>query len=184
MEKLPKYLTEYLNNLQKVAWPQFDSLPDMDLYMDQLITYADRLNYLLTNNINEKIITSSMINNYVKQEVIQNPINKKYQRDHLSKILTLSALKKVLSIDDIKKFFDLHDIKEVKNDYNAFTEILSEKLKKTSSAVLEVSAESEEPNYQALLIDLLLEAYANVLISEQVIQALEFAKKNKKAKKS
>ena len=58
---------QILNRFSNIRLPEWDELPDLDLYMDQVISLLQR--YLgQFPSPDEKGITSSMINNYVKQK--------------------------------------------------------------------------------------------------------------------
>ena len=63
--------------------PRWDELPDIELYMDQVLSVLERKLKIFAEP-EEKIITSTMINNYVKQKVIKPPLNKRYDRYHLA----------------------------------------------------------------------------------------------------
>lgn len=81
----------------------YESLPEIPLYMDQVIGYLnEKFSDLLIEDVS-KPLTKTMINNYVKAGIIDKPIDKKYHRKHLAQIIMLYQLKNVLSIDDIKK---------------------------------------------------------------------------------
>lgn len=90
--------------------PRWNELPNVDLYLDQVVCLLE--NYLSDyikedNEKNDKFITKSMINNYVKHNVIKPPINKKYNKEHLAYLFVIFILKQVYSIDDIKKLISL-----------------------------------------------------------------------------
>ena len=69
--------------MNRLIFPKWDELPDMGLYMDQVITYLnDRLSCLYFNE--EKFVTNSMINNYVKAGLVRRPDKKQYTRNHLA----------------------------------------------------------------------------------------------------
>lgn len=87
--------------------PRWEELPDLDLYSDQTVTILEKnlLNYI--GNKDEKIITKSMINNYVKQGIIQPPIKKKYSKEHIAKLFVICILKQVYSINDISELIKL-----------------------------------------------------------------------------
>ena len=53
----------------------------------------------------QSLLTSSMVNNYVKNGVVEHPVHKKYMREHLVKLMMTSLLKQVLSIQDISVLF-------------------------------------------------------------------------------
>lgn len=79
--------------------PRWDELPDIELYMDQVITLMGK--YFGSLSSDEQFLTSSMINNYVKNDVIPAPIKKKYSRTHLFRLIIICIMKQVLPITDI-----------------------------------------------------------------------------------
>ena len=94
-------------DIKKFHMPRWNELPEIDLYLDQVVTFIEKylLDYVQYENDEKenKIITKTMINNYVKQEVIEPPIKKKYNRNNIAYLLDISIIKKVYSIIDIKK---------------------------------------------------------------------------------
>lgn len=89
-------LLSFLKSVSAQNLPLWDSLPDLDLYMDQVVMFMEK--HLAIFGESGKIITPSMINNYVKLGVIPPPVKKKYSRAHLARIITISMLKQVLPI--------------------------------------------------------------------------------------
>mgnify|MGYP001051398545 CR=1 FL=1 len=81
--------------------PYWEELPEIDLYMDQVIVLMDKYLSFHKTDENSIIITHSMINNYVKQKVIHAPIKKKYRKDHIALLFVICTLKQVYSISDI-----------------------------------------------------------------------------------
>ncbi|MCD8498767.1 MAG: DUF1836 domain-containing protein [Clostridiales bacterium] len=59
---------------QPATWEQ---LPDLGLYMDQVITYVEQ--QCRTLYAQEKFLTPAMVNNYVKSGLISRPNSKKIQ---------------------------------------------------------------------------------------------------------
>ena len=74
------------------AW---ENLPDIALYMDQLISYMPR--QLIHFDENEAL-TSAMVNNYIKDGLVPRADGKRYGPIHLGYLTAVSALKKVLSV--------------------------------------------------------------------------------------
>jgi len=103
MKEIITELKVWLEQLENFTLPNWDSLPDLDLYMDQVITYLEKQLLPLTVEEHEKLITPFMINNYVKGNLIPSPIKKKYSREHMGFILGICSVKQVLSISDISK---------------------------------------------------------------------------------
>ena len=57
--------------------PAWERLPELDLYMDQVITLMDKQLTPFTTDGSDKLLTPSMINNYVRDEVLPRPVKKK-----------------------------------------------------------------------------------------------------------
>ena len=65
---------------QSYHLPRWNELPDFDLYMDQILNFLEKNTEIFGISEKEKIITNSMINNYVKLGLIKAPIKKKYNK--------------------------------------------------------------------------------------------------------
>lgn len=104
--------------------PRWNELPNIDLYIDQLVCLLDEYlsGYIKNDNEKEeKIITKTMINNYVKQNIIKPPINKKYDKEHVASLFVVFVLKQVYSINDIKKLIHLAiETSPIELAYNRF----------------------------------------------------------------
>ena len=82
--------------------PRWNEIPKIDLYLDQLVCLLEQyLSNYIKNDDNEKIITKTMINNYVKHKIINPPVNKKYNTEHIAYLFVICILKQVYSINDI-----------------------------------------------------------------------------------
>ena len=106
MNSINKTLSKWLDDLNKFSYRNYDELPDIDLYMDQVVTFLEKQLAIFQTSSLDKQITSSMINNYVKGEVVSAPIAKKYNREHLALIQEVCTLKQVLSIAEVKQVID------------------------------------------------------------------------------
>lgn len=80
-----------------------DEFPDIDLYMDQVITFMEK-------KYPGRILTKTMINNYTKDRILTPPVKKKYSREHLMLLTLLQVLKGTQSLPEIKKI--LHPISQ------------------------------------------------------------------------
>ena len=85
--------------------PRWEERPDIELYMDQVITLMGKYFGGLSPS-DEPFLTSSMINNYVKNEIIPAPVKKKYSRTHLFRLIIICMMKQVLPINDIGMMID------------------------------------------------------------------------------
>ena len=105
MEEI-KLLFELLESFKS---PSYNELPEIDLYMDKVLTYIKK--HLPPTKPNDKdTLTGSMINNYVKDHVIKNPVDKKYDKEAIAALIMVANLKRVLPISDIKSVFKDSDI--------------------------------------------------------------------------
>ena len=104
--------------------PRWNELPTIDLYIDQLVSLLEQYlaGYIKNDNEKEdKIITKTMINNYVKHSVIKPPINKKYNKEHIASLFVIFVLKQVYSMNDIKKLISLAiETSPIELAYNRF----------------------------------------------------------------
>ena len=82
--------------------PSWEELPSIPLYMDQVILYLKDSLRFFERDEDSSLLTSSMINNYVKNGVLPHPDKKKYGKEHLAALTAVCMLKQVLSIQDIK----------------------------------------------------------------------------------
>lgn len=81
-------------------------IPNIDLYLDQIITLAsDRLAQNKRGE-KDKLLTKTMINNYSKDGLIKPVKGKKYAREHIVQMLLVYSLKQTLSIGEIKQALD------------------------------------------------------------------------------
>ena len=100
--------------------PRWAELPDLALYMDQVLALMARY---LENcpGADGKGLTASMVNNYVKQGVVPPPVKKRYGREHLATLVMLCLLKPILPIASIRTLLDA-ELKEqsLETCYDAF----------------------------------------------------------------
>ena len=177
MKDINSSLNFWLDELEKYEVTPYEKLPDIDLYMDQMITYLERnLNTFSLSSL-DKQITSSMINNYVKSDTIPNPVGKKYNKEHIALILEICMLKKAINISDIKQIIDSEYQNTLFSEtYNDFASKTNEILHKTSNEAKEKLAQIEVNNHQELLklaLELSLVANANVMIAKRILSYIE-----------
>lgn len=75
--------------------PEWESLPDFGLYMDQLLIFTER--YLPGG------LTAGMVNSYVKNGLVKRPVGKKYDKESLAQILMTGILKAVLPLETLRQ---------------------------------------------------------------------------------
>ncbi len=120
------------NKFQDFHMPRYDEIPDIDLYMDQLLAYIDKVLSPLLITSNEKTLTTSMVNNYVKQGVLPPTVKKRYSREHVIILIEICLAKQIYSIQEIGKLISVqHAIFDTKTSYNYICTELENALKST-----------------------------------------------------
>ncbi|MDA3730969.1 DUF1836 domain-containing protein [Niameybacter massiliensis] len=105
MEK--KWLEEQVASLRLDEHMALEDIPNLDLYMDQLITLFESNLSHTKRHEDDKLLTKTMINNYTKDKVLMPAHKKKYTKDHIVLMLLLYQLKSIISISDIKDVFSV-----------------------------------------------------------------------------
>ena len=149
-----------VNNLHIPRW---NELPNIDLYMDQVLNYIEGClkDYIKVED-NEKFITKTMINNYVKQELILPPVNKKYNRLHIAELFAICILKQVYSISEIKSLITLAlNANSAENSYNRFCDYLTDSLISTFNGTEYSNKNNLTP--QQYLLKNAVQSFANKL---------------------
>jgi hypothetical protein len=114
-------LNRWKETLDSYYLPAWDELPDISLYMDQVIFLMNKYLNLFSLFENKEIITPSMINNYVKLGIIPPPNKKRYSRVHIAYLVTVCSLKQTLSMYTIQRIIPINLAEsEVKRLYNSF----------------------------------------------------------------
>lgn len=121
--------THWESQLLTFSLPRWDELPDIEIYMDQLVKIVDKYTQPLLLD-HTKALTPSMINNYVKLKLMPKPLKKKYGKNHLARVLVITILKQGFEIPAIKNGIELKtDTIEAKEAYNLFCEHLESTIK-------------------------------------------------------
>jgi len=97
---------EIIDKLSLETNISLQEMPEIDLYMDQVIQLFDHTYKNKKRNEDEKVLTKTMINNYAKGKLFIPIKNKKYSKKHLILISLIYQLKGALSINDIKVTLD------------------------------------------------------------------------------
>ena len=96
LRRWEKYLDEY-------RLPAWEELPDIGLYMDQVVTLLTQyLDYMPPELKEEQVITPAAINNYVRKKIMPEPVKKKYYRTHIAYLIMICTLKQCMSISTLQ----------------------------------------------------------------------------------
>ena len=95
-------LNSILDSLSRIDHAKLEALPDINLYMDQVITFMEKELYPTKRHEEDPILTKTMVNNYVKNNLLPPPEKKKYSKEHLLLLIFIYYFKNILSINDIQ----------------------------------------------------------------------------------
>jgi len=96
-----------MKEIATIRLPRWAELPDIDLYLEQVLSLLDKWLGDSFYYEGKKMMTKTMVNNYVKQKVINPPINKRYDRLSVASLFVVCILKTVYRMDDIAKLIHL-----------------------------------------------------------------------------
>ena len=160
-----------------------ESMPDIDLYMDQVITFISKQLEAFTNE-SDKIITPSMINNYTKDGIIPRPVNKKYNKTHLTSILMMCVFKQILPINDITIFIDKAQEENISKQYDIFAEMQNDQVRKIAERLDQVLKQTGDDESDIALLKIAMEMIieANTLSSyaKKILHTIKSAEEKTK----
>ena len=155
-KKLEENISYWREVVGETTLPLYDDLPKLELYMDQVVMLLnDYLSHIFKLGIEEKAVTASMVNNYVKMKIIPAPIKKRYSRVHLARLIAICLLKQSLNISTIKNILPQSDDEaENKKYFDSFSKTystaLAEGMSLINSRLGEVVSDDEE-KYMAMI---------------------------------
>ena len=165
IEKWFKDASEY--NLS--TW---DRLPEIYLYMDQVLTYMNKQLTPYEGSRTSGQLTSSMINNYVKDGVLERPKQKKYAREHLAVLTVICMLKSVLSIQEISTMLNIMaETQEKEALYEKFIKAHTTAFQEVGQRVLDTINDGEAA-LNLLAVELSIEANARRSAAEKILNEL------------
>lgn len=150
--------------------PRWDEIPNIDLYIDQVVTLLENYlsNYIKSDNEkDDKIVTKTMINNYVKHGVINPPVNKKYNREHLAYLFVIFILKQIYSMEEIKKLITLAlKTSSIDQAYNRFCSELEKAINMTFTGKSYIN--NDRLSQEQYILRNVVQAFANKLYVQKV----------------
>lgn len=163
-------LLDLKRRLEQERPADWRELPDIALYMDQIISYLPRQ---LIHFDDSEELTSAMVNNYIKDGMLPRAEGKRYNRTHLAYLTAICALKQVLSVRDASRLIGAgvaFPEKDTKALYEYFCRELDRALTETAESLDENLTEDRLP---ALALGLALRSYADKLACQRVLDIIQ-----------
>lgn len=181
-------IEELVKRVNKINNIDLNDIPDIDLYMDQVIQLFDSKLEGLKRKEEDKILTKTMINNYVKGKLLMPVKKKKYSKEHILLVSLIYELKGILSINDIQKLLEPM-VEDIENNTNkldlegVYNNINNIRLKQIDEFEDEINSYSKEldnmefkDEYEKnLALSVILAAKANLYrrLSEEIVDIIK-----------
>ena len=145
LRRWEKYLGSY-------RLPDWEELPDIGLYMEQVVTLLKGyLNYLPPELEEEQFITPAAINNYVRKKIMPEPVRKKYYRVQIAYLIMICTLKHCLSIPTLQTMLPRGMTEaEVEHTYTAYvnrhriaSDFYVRQVREAAAGILDQQSDSE-----------------------------------------
>ncbi|MDD4312068.1 MAG: DUF1836 domain-containing protein [Eubacteriales bacterium] len=143
-QQVAEKLNRWERFLDSYRLPEWDDLPQIDLYLDQVIALVNQyLGFFVYDPTEEKLLTPSMVNNYVKLRLIPAPVRKKYGRRHIALLLMICTFKQSVSMAAMSEMLPPDDEELIHQEYIRFTA----SYQRISRYVVQQAKASAEPIY-------------------------------------
>ena len=109
-----EYIKEQLRKAEQSGIIRGDSIPDMELYLDQTATVLRKTLEGLDGDVAERFAARQLIANYAKRDLIARPEGKKYTREHMIMAAMVIYLRGMFKIDEIRNI-----MKPLVDNYNS-----------------------------------------------------------------
>ncbi|PKM39119.1 MAG: hypothetical protein CVV04_12405 [Firmicutes bacterium HGW-Firmicutes-9] len=142
--KVAEKLVRWERFLGAYHLPEWEELPKIDLYLDQVIALVNNyVGFFVYDPVEDKLLTPSMVNNYVKLRLIPAPVRKKYGRRHIALLLMICTFKQSVSMAAMSAMLPPDDEEIIHQEYVRFTA----SYERISSYVVQQAKASAAPIY-------------------------------------
>ena len=200
-----QFLSDILDEFNKIDYVKPEDIPNIDLYMDQVTTFMDSQLATSKRHEDDKILTKTMINNYAKNDLLPPPEKKKYSKEHVLTLIFIYYFKSLLSFKDIEELFrpitakhftghgsslSLEDIyREVftleESEMSSIKTDIASKFQKAMDTFQDVSEEDGDQDYLKLfsfICELSFDVYMKMQMIEQLTDQLRAERPDPKKK--
>lgn len=183
-------MKEFKDMMRQEYIPAGD-IPEIDLYVDQIITLMEADLGKNKRTPNEKVITKTMVNNYSKDGMLKRIKGKKYSKQHIMMILLICGLKRGMAVQDIARIFagmddllagaeegyDKPAVEKIYKDWGETGKIVSESLPDYANGLVSQLAQNSEDVLPAIMV--LTEIAAQCSRTAQMLIDESFPQKKK-----
>lgn len=162
-----------LESYLKHSHPNIYDIPEIHLYMDQLIEFIEGKLIDLKRQESEPILTKTMVNNYVKSSLLKAPNKKKYDQESICDLILIYHLKQVFSMQDIQSMLSLFKkTGDYVHYYNAFLNLLNDIKQAQSDDLTHTNQNLSRDEAYILMQKLAIESAIKKQMAEQLLDFL------------
>lgn len=185
-ELITHKLTRWERAVEGFALPKWENIPDIGLYMDQVIVLLSQyLGLIFPDNRQEddseesseaKIFSAAAVNNYVRLKIMPAPEKRKYYRVHIAYLIMIFTLKQAVSINIVKEMLPgkmpEEGVKAFYSDYiekhHAATVLFTKIVRECASDVLNPDKTGENLVARFVMQEALIAGFSRVLTEKLV----------------
>ena len=164
-----------LEEFSRMGLGDSKELPQIDLYMDQVITLLERNLKDFRRGEKYPLITGTMVNNYAKAKLLPAHNKKKYTGDHVLYLQVIYLLKQVLSTKDIGVLMGQVERETFEGFYEATRKVQHRAFVQLEDEVRDLCQQMEEDSERdpmlMLILGLASEAWARKLLIERLLDS-------------
>ena len=146
---------------------KWENIPDIDLYMDQVINYMKRQNIGLDE---EETLTPAMVNNYMKKDLLPRAKGKKYGRNHIAYLTSICLLKQILPVAETGFFLKKQTEKQtIEKFYEKYCSLLDDSLRSLSE---DLNEDLTEDSALDLILRLAVSSYTQKFVCSSLLKSI------------
>lgn len=158
--------TELLGNSSPQEW---DHIPDIELYMDQVVAFMGR-QHIGLDETGDETLTPAMVNNYIKKGLMSRANGKKYSREHIAYLTAICLMKQVLSVDETGELIKWQtEDRDIQEFYKNYCDTLKTEFRNTAEMLESLSSEEE---MRQMALNLAVSGYSQILACKKILQLM------------
>ncbi len=156
-----------LERLKEIHPLEWDRLPDISLYMDQLVSYISRQLSVVSE---DEALTAAMVNNYIKAGLMPKASEKRYSREHIAYLTAICIMKRVMQTKEMGVLLPAMGMAE--NTEAVYAELCAELTSGIDRALEKIPEDMSDEALADAAFRLSVSAYCDQLIARLIIDHL------------
>jgi hypothetical protein len=158
-------IIELKRSLQEDRPVKWEQIPDIELYMDQVLNFMEKQHLGLEE---DEALTSSMVNNYIKKGLLPRANKKKYKKEHVAHLTAICLFKRVLSVSETDKLLkDQLEGQEIEYFYKKYCKEIDREFCAASDSI---HLDMDREELSDMILKLAISSYAQKLACEKLLQ--------------